>query len=247
MSGMRGSIIGILILALTVYATGSAEAVEPTPELVARQFEAAVYGDDFGTGRSGLLRWKNPVVMHFGTTDKATIVRHANDITNTIDVMAKETGLTITADINPIKANVRVAFLPRSSFGDAADNVPGRPISTKEAARTSICFGVIYGNSAEGIITAAAVLIATDISDSDRRDCIPEELVQMMGLMGDACHYRPSLICEDDEAVYEMQPADRLMLAVLYDPALRPGMTKDVAMPIARRLIRERWAEYMAP
>ncbi len=46
------------------------------------------------------------------------------------------------------------------------------------------------------------------------------------------------MICEAD-TVFELTEADKILLRTLYDPRLKPGMTKAEAMPIARQIIAE--------
>ena len=106
----------------------------------------------------------------------------------------------------------------------------------------SVCVGrALYGEQ-KFVLSKAVVVFDIDARDELMRHCIAEEMVQVMGIPNDACHYRPSLFCEDD-IVDEMQPADRVILRTLYDARLKPGMTREEAMPIARVIIRELWPE----
>ncbi len=219
--------------------------IKPTPELVARQFESAAYGNDFGDGSRVLMRWARPLIIDIHGGDPSTLRQHEGDLKNALGAIESLTGISHAAATYGAPSSVELNFVRRRHFKEIVKKLPNRPGTTARMASTSACFAMIFGDPAKGIISKAVIGVATDISRTHRRHCIPEELMQIMGLPGDACHYRPSLICEGRRGVFEMQPADRLMLAVLYDPALRPGMSKDVAMPIARRLIRQRWHEYM--
>lgn len=242
MLNMRNSIFAAFLIALSGCVSGSVVAAPATPDAVAQQFEAAAYGNDFGAGSPVLLRWTVPMRFTVLAGEEST-----NDV--------RQLGLALQEIVNitrvpwkaariPTDANLAIAFVRRDQFPWFVNKLGSKPEYVDEVVQTSACFGMIEPGEGRGTIKAVAVAIATDISDDRRRDCIPQELMQMMGLPGDTCHYRPSLICEDD-LVFEMQPADKLMLAVLYDPDLQPGMTKDVAMPIVRRLIAKHWAEYM--
>jgi hypothetical protein len=219
---------------------------KPTPELVARQFEASAYGNDHGQGSPVLVRWQEPIRLTPTSDDKKIYLPHKDQMISTLSGIQRIAGITIEGSETTEGANVLMMAMPRGQFAQAIDNLPKKPSYSDQMAYHSLCFGIVYSDDA-GVVAGAVIGIATDIPEADRRDCIPEELFQTMGLVGDACHYRPSLICESDRRVFEMQPADRLMLAVLYDPALQTGMTREQAMPIVRRLIRERWAEYMGP
>jgi hypothetical protein len=54
--------------------------------------------------------------------------------------------------------------------------------------------------------------------------------------------YRPSLFCEQD-IVDRMTPADRILLATLYDERIAVGMTRVDAMPVVRQVISELYAD----
>lgn len=72
-----------------------------------------------------------------------------------------------------------------------------------------------------------------------QRACIEEELAQGLGLANDSPYARPSIFNDDDEFA-TLTSMDEVMLQMLYDPSLRPGMTLDQARPyiydIAKRL-----------
>jgi hypothetical protein len=60
-----------------------------------------------------------------------------------------------------------------------------------------------------------------------------EELPKGLGLPNDSPRARPSIF-NDDEEFALLTDRTRLMLRILYDPALRPGMTAADARPICR-------------
>ncbi len=216
---------------------------KPTPELVARQFEDSAYGNDHGQGSPILVRWVDDLRFQLSSNDLEVFADHKDQMNSTRLDIQRTSGITVLGSSTKT-INVTMWMMPRGQFAEAINSLPNKPSYSDQMIRSGLCFAIVYSDDA-GVVAGAVIGIATDIPEADRRDCIPEEMFQTMGLIGDACHYRPSLICESDRRVFEMQPADRLMLAILYDPALQPGMTKETAMPIVRRLIRERWAEYM--
>jgi len=74
--------------------------------------------------------------------------------------------------------------------------------------------------------------------DEVRRHCIAEELTQALGLADDSKLLRDSIF-NDASARQRIAPWDALMVRILYDPRLSPGMHKSEAMPIVRRIIAE--------
>lgn len=69
--------------------------------------------------------------------------------------------------------------------------------------------------------------------------CLHEEIAQGLGLPNDSPRARPSIFNDDQEFAL-LTPLDEAMLAMLYDPRLRPGMTPAEARPVVERLALER-------
>ena len=82
---------------------------------------------------------------------------------------------------------------------------------------------------------AAAAVIPSEHPDLMRLMCIHEELSQALGLPNDSNAARPSIF-NDDEEFALLTRQDELMLRILYNPALHPGMTEDEARPIVYTL-----------
>jgi hypothetical protein len=117
--------------------------------------------------------------------------------------------------------------LPGLSAADVAD-VTGMSRSTY-----CLVYALSEGNS--GIYTRAVAVIRAEHPDLLRLSCMHEEIAQGLGLANDSPRARPSIF-NDDEEFALLTKQDELMLKLLYNPALRPGMTLEQASPIARRL-----------
>lgn len=108
----------------------------------------------------------------------------------------------------------------------------------------SPCAGSLYtevsedGETTNGKITAAIVAIRTDLTEPNTQSCIEEELAQTMGLPNDNAAVRPSMF-NDDEEFALMTRHDELLLKILYDDRLKPGMTPEESMPIVRQIAAE--------
>lgn len=107
----------------------------------------------------------------------------------------------------------------------------------------SPCGGTFFTTLADdgvdtGQIRAAIVLIRTDLAAPNTQSCIEEELAQVMGLPNDDSTVRPSLFNDDEEFAF-MTRHDELLLRILYDARLRPGMSPEQSMPIVRQIARE--------
>ncbi len=105
--------------------------------------------------------------------------------------------------------------------------------------RESYCLVVAADPRNDGVITQAVAIIRAELPLLLRLSCIHEELAQGLGLANDSPQARPSIFNDDDE-FGRLTTMDEQMLSMLYDPALRPGMTADQARPIVSRLARAR-------
>ena len=81
-------------------------------------------------------------------------------------------------------------------------------------------------------------LIRSETPPRLRRSCVHEELAQGLGLANDSRQVRPSIFNDDEEFAY-LTRHDELLLKILYDSRLRPGMTEAEARPIVLQIARE--------
>lgn len=72
-----------------------------------------------------------------------------------------------------------------------------------------------------------------------KQACFHEEISQGLGLSNDSPNARPSIFNDDDEFAL-LTRYDEILLSILYDPRLKPGMTFETATPILRQIIKER-------
>ncbi|TDL81290.1 DUF2927 domain-containing protein [Palleronia sediminis] len=110
--------------------------------------------------------------------------------------------------------------------------------SVIDMARSNYCvvFAVDPGNT--GTYSRAVAIVRSEHPDLLRLSCLHEEIAQGMGLSNDSPTARPSIF-NDDEEFALLTTHDELLLKMLYDPRLRPGMTVAEAAPIVRAIARE--------
>ena len=68
-----------------------------------------------------------------------------------------------------------------------------------------------------------------------RLSCIHEEVAQGLGLSNDSPQARPSIF-NDDEEFALLTSHDELLLKMLFDPRLEPGMSVAAANPIITQI-----------
>ena len=203
-----------------------------------RQFDDVAFGHEHGAVRGILQKWTEKPGLALFTGESWDLRPYLPAIQSHLGAIGRLTGLPAVPErVDARKATLRLGFYPRVDFAQMP-----RVGSEAEFSRwvsTSACVALaVEDPQRAGRIVAAAIAIGTDIPESQRRHCILEELVQSMGLPNDACHYRPSLFCEADR-VFELTPADRILLRTLYDPRLTAGMARDEALPIVRAIVAE--------
>ncbi len=224
-----------------------------TATMLARNFEKIAFFNEYDgnfAGRGGaspLRRWGGPVRMEliFGAgvppsqrkDDTARIKSYASRLARVTD--------------HPVSVGGRPNFIViiageddrADALAAAAARVPGISASSlgplANMRRDTYCVVAAYAAGAgANIYTAAVAVIRAENPDLLRLSCIHEELAQGMGLANDSPSARPSIFNDDDEFAL-LTRHDELLLRMLYDQRLRPGLTADEARPMVRRIAEE--------
>ena len=120
--------------------------------------------------------------------------------------------------------------------------VPGIPPSDvaalSELSPQNFCTVFAYSQGNSPVYAQAVALIRAELPPRLRRSCVHEELTQGMGLANDSPRARPSIFNDDEEFAY-LTRHDELLLKILYDPRLRPGMTEAEARPVVMQIATE--------
>ncbi|QQA43667.1 DUF2927 domain-containing protein [Pelagovum pacificum] len=227
-----------------------------TSTMLARNFEQIALYDEYvsendqlraQTTESRLRRWEIPV--RFGVEFGARVPadQRAEDrasVQNYVGRLARATGHQISYDeANP---NFHVLILTEDDRLESADRlrqlIPGitegsiRAFQTQSRGTLCLVLAFSQGNSAS--YTRAVALIRAEHPDLLRLSCVHEELAQGLGLANDSPAARPSIF-NDDEEFALLTTQDELMLRILYDRRLRPGMLAPEAAPIVRTIANE--------
>jgi hypothetical protein len=220
------------LLALPLFATaigfGTVEAAEtrgpwPSAGLLARQFERVAFSSEYGGRyRAGrLIRWEGTIRVRIAGPHPELFRR---EVEGQLAELARLSGLSfdlVDAAAEGAPAAMTIEF-SRSRGG--TDFEPEAP-----------CRTLIWET---GFVIRRAQIYITPYPDELRRHCIAEELTQSLGLADDSRLLRDSIF-NDASARQTLAPWDALMVRILYDPRLAPGMHKSKAMPIVRRIIAE--------
>lgn len=196
---------------------------------------------------SHLRRWNDKVRISIGFGDSvppATRTRDRHEVQSFAERMAEVTGHDIVA--TPGTGNFTVLFVSedeRQQIGSRLmqliPGIPGKDIDSIQSLSPQIyCTVFAYSMGQSPVYTDAVAVIRSELSPRLRTSCIQEELSQGMGLANDSPDARPSIF-NDDEEFALLTHHDQLLLKMLYDPRLKPGMTIDEARPIILKIAHE--------
>lgn len=194
---------------------------------------------------SRLRRWEQPVQLqpHFGASvgpeqqaaDRAILATYAQRLSRATDhpVISVASG-----------GNFHVLYLDRDEQKSAGDLVrrlvPGVGPETIAAIegmpRATFCAVFAFSEGGgRSVYVSAVAIIRAEHPELLRRSCVHEEVAQGLGLPNDSARARPSIF-NDNEEFALLTPHDALLLRILYDRRLRPGMTPDEARPIVQAI-----------
>jgi hypothetical protein len=234
---------------------GAVDAPFDARDLTENFLRIAFY-DEF-TERNGVLveeatenrlhRWQQPVRMsvEFGASvpleqraaDQAAIETYATRL-------SRLTGLPIR--VTNWRPNHVVLIVNEGERGGLSDRILAFAPEVSQAALDTVTqmrvdtyctvFSFTPGTSPD--YSAALTVIRGELPDRLRLSCIHEELAQSLGLVADHPHARPSIF-NDNEEFALLTKQDEMMLRMLYDRRLRPGMTLAEARPIVKVMAAE--------
>ncbi|MCA8883981.1 MAG: DUF2927 domain-containing protein [Rhodobacteraceae bacterium] len=226
-------------------------------DILARNFNRIALYDEFVpvSGRlvaretsSHLRRWDAPVRIGliFGASVPAWV--QARDRA-TVDALADRLRTASGHDIRttPDDGNLTVFVVNederRALAPHLKDLVPGITSDVLRAVTdmppTTFCLIIAFSADAEPHVYRRAIgIIRAEHPPLLRKSCFHEEITQGLGLANDSPDVRPSIF-NDDEEFALLTDQDLLMLTILYDRRLIPGMTAAQAAPIVRVIAYE--------
>ena len=224
-----------------------------TDRILAENFLKIALFDEYSRGPGGfvqseapsiLRKWAGPVRVGLRFGASVPPERRATDRARVASYLARLSQITghpialsdaapnfwvhvVSEDEREALGPVLQSTLPGLSAADIAD-VTQMPRSTY-----CLVYALSEGNS--GTYTRAVAVIRAEHPDLLRQSCFHEEIAQGLGLANDSPRARPSIF-NDDEEFALLTRMDEMLLRILYNPAMRPGMKVEEARPIVQRL-----------
>jgi len=161
--------------------------------------------------------------------------------------LAQLTGLAVT-EASPAEANFLVFYADdpfeaarrhRALYAGRLANPGSFDALLARMEPRATCFGFLWGGwpSGQGI-DFAITFIRTDRGARTVQGCLVQETTQALGLINDLELDAPSAFTDSGEHV-ELTALDRLMVRLLYDASLKPGVNWAEAEPLLRIDLRD--------
>ena len=255
------AVVSCLLLTVLTACTGAGPADEASDAALLRDFhrlafqtERPVLGDDGRprARRDHLAKWTIPIKVALIDGDRPGLDAAPSDAFHRLaaDHLAELAGLTGLAIrfAPPREANLLI-FLAADPFAAArrhhglfADRIVDAEIYEALLQRmegSARCFGFLWGGWPGGrSIDFAVAFIRGDQGARTIEGCLVQEVTQVLGLMNDLEAGTDSVFSDSGRQI-ALTERDRLMLRLLYDRRLRPGMSWAEAEPLLRQALRE--------
>lgn len=203
-----------------------------TLDLIHRNFEKVVFQTEYGGPVGWVRKWNtHPIIRYQKDFDPAAVAA----LRETVGTLAAVTGLRLK--LQPVAPD----YFDRRGEHFIRDNITLlRPTGGTVG---NACYGEAKF-ARDGSVVVGAVYISAGFDYVPVRECVMEEFAQLLGPMNDTALIHQSMFNDQTNGIVSwLTWYDAILLRTLYDEQLQPGMPKDEAMPIARRIIRSLLAE----
>ena len=205
---------------------------------IMRGFLALAFGSDLRIGARprGVRRFDHPIraaVIADGSVDRAAAMRRVLD-----EYAAEIPNLQLSTVAETATADVEVRLIDEKSFHSALREAFGARITKTFVARTDPQCMTSVKSGADGGIVRSVSFIIVDKGDDVFLDCAYHELLHAFGLSNHD-QRNPWTTLNQKRMVGYLSVYDRALLALLYDPRIRPGMTAAQARAALPRAIKE--------
>lgn len=225
-----------------------------TDTMLARNFERIALAEEYARGEGlkpsrgelgRVKKWEQPVrvSIEFGAhVPEDQKVTDSNMLGSYVSRLAKITGHPISMSTN--RPNFHVLFMSQDDKADVAPRIKQLVPDVNPTAlsvfdnlpREIHCLVIAFSEEPGGYAYGQAIaVIRSEHPDLLRRSCVHEEVAQGLGLGNDSPEARPSIFNDDDEFAL-LTSMDEMMLKILYDPQLKPGMDATATRPIVAEL-----------
>jgi hypothetical protein len=193
---------------------------------IADGFLKIAFGAEYHVGGrvDRIRKFDGPVRIHI--VDRARTSRGADIAAVVADIRARVKHLDIAMTDDPKDANVVVTLVRDRDLFRTISSLFGREKANRIARSLNPQCLSSFSKDPQYRIRRAQVILAVDAGDFVFYDCAYEELLQALGPINDDSSV-PWTMFNDDVQMGFFDVYDQYLLNILYDPRVRPGMTKD--------------------
>jgi hypothetical protein len=203
-----------------------------------RGFMALAFGSDLRLGArpKGIRRFDHAIRLHVatgGSVDRAAaMARIAGEYAE------KVASLKLTIDDDAATADIEVRLINERDFAAALTAAFGRATARAFVAKTDPQCMTSVKSQPDGAIVHAVSFIIVDKGDAVFRDCAYHELLHAFGLSNHD-QRNPWTTLNQKRMVGYLTVYDRSLLTLLYDPRMKPGMTRGEARRVLPPLVEK--------
>ncbi len=242
-SGARQALRLIALLVLLGMPLARAEDVAhwKSADYLVEAFVDIALGSEYEARRRQVHKWTTPIryaLIH----QAGDAALHEQLIRTQFAQLSGLTGLSIAPATDSEAANYFVVLTSESSLKDDLQRHFGWNSAEQRERfyRETVCLGIFNSWRRSGRITRAVVIIPVDRARARGKlaACVVEELTQVLGLPNDSDKVFPSVF--NDRSIDDfLTGLDLLLLKMLYDPRIKPGMDETKARPLLREIAAE--------
>jgi len=240
-----GRLAAAAMLAVALLTAGALPAAADTAkwksvDYVVESFIDIALGSEHAERRRQTRKWTTPI-RYMLVHNTGDVALHERLVATQFAHLAALTGLSIEPAEDPAKANFRIVLSSEPRLREdfqrhlGWDSAPER----EKFYRETVCVAH-FASRRNGRITRAVAVIPVDRARSRGKllSCIVEELTQVLGLPNDSDKVFPSVF--NDRSVDDyLSGLDIVLLRLLYDPRMLPGLGEAEVRPLARRIVEE--------
>ena len=235
-SMMRIVTLGLIIFAVFRPAWGEEVHWQRSEFIVASFLEIALKNEH--SSREGVVRKWTKGIRYFFDHQVGDEDFHKQLTEMHLQHLAEITGISIKPVTSREQANLLIIFSTEQRLAvELKKNFHAGVSGVDYMMRHSVCLGQ-FTTTTQGAIRQATVIIPVDRARARGKliSCIVEELTQVMGLPNDSVDVYPSIF--NDQSIYMLLTGlDYLLLKILYDPRLIPGMDRLQAAPVVKKIV----------
>lgn len=246
----------VILLALALTACATQLGVRDKVDLRRQMFSQIVFAPDYDSRRTDILaKWTGPLRIKLKDQNIGSIEKYKSIVNDQTEALGKITGLNfkLVTESNP--ANVTIQFDTLGGMQKLATSNAGSTAAAKASISASGCHAEI-DKSSDHRITAARLfvvvnpdaesiqLLSGSYNTAEARNentritqCLVKGLIQILGFVNSSDVITPSIF-NSSRNLSRPTSLDLKIIQTLYDPSLKPGMTRKLVLQEVEKLLQ---------